>query len=183
MCLDVERRADVPADWGRFHVTWQQQPAAAAEGPTFGPQSIPGHVLLDRRARGKYVGNMLSVAWPHLEWWGEGDWLIWADQDQWPPDYHGTGSEEYFNSGWGRFDRKAVSGFVTLRPGNPTVYSFHLNDAFQFQSSIRVVEEQMGFGTGDALIHQTHPMWTSAAFWYALPAQPAASDQLCQDSD
>ncbi|MBN2578544.1 MAG: DUF2961 domain-containing protein [Pirellulales bacterium] len=56
-------------------------------------------------------------------------------------DVDGTGSEEYFNSGWCRFDRKVVSGFLTLRPGHPTVYSFHLNDAFQFQRRICVVEE------------------------------------------
>jgi len=67
------------------------------------------------------------------------------------------------------FDRKAVSGFVTLRPGHPTVYSFHLNDAFQFQKSFRIVEEQMG----NKVIDDTHPRWYSTAFWYSLPAQPA----------
>jgi hypothetical protein len=115
---------------------------------------------------------MLSIDWPSYAWWGEGDWLIWADQEGWPPDYHGTGSEEYFNSGWCRFDRKAVSGFVTLRPGHPTVYSFHLNDAFQFQRSFRIVEEQMG----NKVITDTHPRWATTAFWYSLPAQPAGSD-------
>ena len=93
----------------------------------------------------------------------------------WPPDYHGTGSEEYFNSGWCQFDRKAISGFATLRPGHPTVYSFHLNDAFQFQHGIRVVEEQMGLGKGGQLIHETHPLWSSTAYWYALPTTPAGS--------
>ena len=54
--------------------------------------------------------------------------------------------------------------------------SFHLNDAFQFQRNIRVVEEQMGFGPGEMVIRQRHPLWTSTAYWYALPAQPAGSD-------
>ncbi len=120
--------------------------------------------------------SVKSLDWPHEHWWGEGDWLIWTDRDQWPPSYHGTGSEEYFNSGWCRFDRKAVSGFATLRPGHPTVYSFHLNDAFQFQRKIRVAEEQMGLGEGGRLIHQDHPIWSSTAYWYALPAQPADSN-------
>ena len=97
----------------------------------------------------------------------EGDWMIWTDENAWPPSYHGTGSEEYFNSGWCQFDRKAISGFATLRPGHPTVYSFHLNDAFQFQHGIRVVEEQMGLGKGGQLIHETHPLWSSTAYWYA----------------
>ena len=34
----------------------------------------------------------------------------------WPPSYHGTGTEEYFNSGWCKFDRKAVSGYVSVHP-------------------------------------------------------------------
>ena len=54
---------------------------------------------------------MLQVDWPTNLWWGEGDFLIWTDENAWPPSYHGTGSEEYFNSGWGMFDRKAISGF------------------------------------------------------------------------
>jgi hypothetical protein len=119
---------------------------------------------------------MLTVDWPYEFWWGEGDWQIWTDESGWPPSYHGTGSEEYFNSGWCRFDRKAVSGFVMLRPGHPTVYSFHLNDAFQFQRNMRVVEEQMGGGPGEKVIHERHPLWTSTAYWYANPAQPAGSD-------
>jgi hypothetical protein len=63
-----------------------------------------------------------------------------------------------------------------LRPGHPTVYSFHLNDAFQFQWNVRVGVEQMGYGPGEKVIRERHPLWTSTAFWYALPGQPAGSD-------
>jgi hypothetical protein len=176
--LDVERLERIPPDWGRFHTTWTEAPAATGNTPVFGPKRVPGNVVLQKECRGKYVGVMLSVDWPYEAgyWWGEGDWMIWTDEDGWPPSYHGTGSEEYFNSGWCRFDRKAISGFVTLRPGHPTVYSFHLNDAFQFQRNVRVAEEQMGYGPGEKVIRERHPLWTSTAFWYALPAQPAGSD-------
>ncbi len=101
--------------------------------------------------------------------------MIWSDEDDWPPSYHGTGSEEYFNSGWCRFDRKAVSGFATVQPDDVLVYSFHLNDAFQFQSYLRVCEEQMGAGPGEEILRRTHPIWGSTAYWYGLPAQPAGS--------
>lgn len=170
--LDVQPLDRIPPNWGRFQTTWTHSAAATAESPRTGPQKVPVKTVLARQGAGKYVGVMLSIDWPSYAWWGEGDWQIWADQDGWPPDYHGTGSEEYFNSGWCRFDRKAVSGFVTLRPGHPTVYSFHLNDAFQFQRSIRVVEEQMG----NKFIDESHAQWTSTAYWYSLPAQPAGSD-------
>ncbi|MCC6126853.1 MAG: DUF2961 domain-containing protein [Pirellulales bacterium] len=163
--LDVERLNSIPKNWGRFQTAFRQCKAATAATPGVGPQKVPAMEVLNQKGRGKYVGVMLSVDWPLLKWWGEGDWLIWTDQNAWPPDYHGTGSEEYFNSGWCRFDRKAVSGFVTLRPGHPTVYSFHLNDAFQFQKNIRVVEEQMG----DQYIQEAHPLWTATAYWYGQP--------------
>ena len=173
--LDIDKRGELPDNWGRFHATWSEERAATHAVPKIGPENIPVKVVLDRRARGKYVGMMLHVQWPFSQWWGEGDWLIWSDEDGWPPGYHGTGSEEYFNSGWGQFDRKAVSGFVTLRPGFATVYSFHLNDAFQFQHTIRVYEEQVGYQQGDMIIHAKKPIWGSTAFWYALPAQSSDS--------
>jgi hypothetical protein len=169
--LEIERRDSLPDNWGRFHATWSEGRAATEATPKFGPMNVPCQVVLDRRGRGKYAGVMLHVDWPSLEWWGEGDWIIWSDEGGWPPSYHGTGSEEYFNSGWCQFDRKAVSGFVTLRPGHPIIYSFHLNDAFQFQRGIRVVEEQMG----SDLIARRHPLWSSTAYWYALPPHPAES--------
>jgi hypothetical protein len=176
--LDVERLESTPANWGRFHATWTESPAATDKTPVFGPQKVPGKVVLQKEGRGKYVGVLLTVDWPYEAgyWWGEGDWLVWTDEDGWPPSYHGTGSEEYFNSGWGQFDRKAVSGFVMLRPGHPTVYSFHLNDAFQFQRNVRVVEEQMGYGPGEKVIRERHPLWASTAYWYADAARPASSD-------
>lgn len=179
MELDVETRNTLPDNWGRFHTTWSERRAAGPDGPRFGPKDVPAHLVLERKGRGKYVGTLLHVHWPHTDWWGEGDWLIWTDEEGWPPSYHGTGSEEYFNSGWCSFDRKAVSGFVKTRPGEVALYSFHLNDAFQFQRSIRVAEETFGMDgagmIGDTIIHRDHPVWGSTAFWYASPLQPAVS--------
>ena len=179
VCLDVERRETLPDNWGAFHATWTEQRAARPESPRFGPKDVPAQLVLDRTGVGKYVGVLLHVQWPHRYWWGEGDWLIWTDEDGWPPSYHGTGSEEYFNSGWCRFDRKAVSGFFKVHPGEVAVYSFHFNDAFQFRRNIRVVEETMGYDgsgqIGDTIIHRDHPIWSSTAYWYAWPVQPAGS--------
>jgi hypothetical protein len=163
--LEVEGRASLPESWGRFHATWTEKAANGSDAPKYQGRCV--HSVLDRSSvRGKYVGVMLQVHWFSSSWWGEGDWLVWSDEDGWPPSYHGTGSEEYFNSGWCLFDRKAVSGFVKVHPGDVAVYSFHLNDAFQFRRSIRVAEETWVPG---------HPVWGSTAFWYALPAQAAGS--------
>lgn len=168
-------KQQIPANFGRFHATWHEEPSATSDAPRYGTLSLPAHHVLERKARGKYVGAMLRIPWPYEPWWGEGDWLIWTDETGWPPSYHGTGSEEYFNSGWGRFDRKAVSGYVRTRPGDVAVYSFHLNDAFQFQDFIRVAVETVGYKEGQDIIEEKHPRWGTTAYWYALPAQPAGS--------
>lgn len=173
--LDFEQIEKIPANWGRFHATWHIKRAVSNDSPRYGQKNRPAHMVLDREARGKYIGVLLHVAWPFKSWWGEGDWLIWTDENGWPPSYHGTGSEEYFNSGWGKFDRKAVSGYATIHPGEPTVYTFHLNDAFQFQKNIRIAVETVGYKDEMKLINENHPYWGSTAYYYANTVLPAHS--------
>jgi hypothetical protein len=163
----IEKGVAIPDDCGWFNATYLEAPAAMSNAPAFGLKNVPGHLVLEHQGRGKYVGVLMREDWPHDGWWGEGDWMIWTDETAWPPSYHGTGSEEYFNSGWCLFDRKAISGFVAIHPGHPTQYSFHLNDAFQFQRNIRVAVETMGWDKADQLIREEHPVWASTAFWYA----------------
>ncbi len=164
------------AERGRLHATWSQRKAATAAVPKFGPKKIPGHVVLEKTGGGKYVGALIHLHWPHTwSWWGEGDWLVWSDESTWPPSYHGTGSEEYFNSGWMFLVRKPMSGYVSTRPGPVAAYSFHLNDAFPFNERIKVVEETVGSYGGDEVITKQNPQWGSTAYWYASPARPAGS--------
>ena len=187
--LDIEQYASLPENWGRFHATWTEENASSEDLddlPHYGSQEArPAHLVLERNTGpGKYVGVLLHVAWPYTNWWGEGDWLIWTDEDSWPPSYHGTGTEEYFNSGWGWFERTANSGFVRygelgqVWPGNMAVYSFHLNDAFQFSSNVRVAVEVWPLVPYNPLLYPEYIgpcIWGSTAYWYALPAQPAGS--------
>jgi len=173
--LDIVERESLPPDRGRLHASWHERPAALADAPTFGPLSVPGHEVLQTEGRGKYVGTLLGLDWPHEEWWGEGDWLIWSDEDGWPPSYHGTGTEEYFNSGYSELDRMAISGDVKINPGPVMLYSFHLSDAFSFEENIRVAVETLGLFDGDTIIQDTNPPWRTTAYYYALPAQPADS--------
>ena len=158
---------------GRFRATLQETEVAPGVAnlkqlPRFGKRKIPVHRVLDvKGTKGKYVGVFLHVDWPIRRWWGEGDWLIWADEDGWPPAYHGTGSEEYFNSGWCLFDNKAVSGIVnqpTMRPGHIGVYSYHLNDNFPFEKNLRVAVEIMF-----PRKLTPHSFWRSTAYWYEFP--------------
>ncbi len=173
--MDIKELKNLPQNYGRLHVTFNEvQPYGTGYDtlPRFGKSPKPFLVLLEKDGcRGKYVGTMVHVAFPHKNiWWGEGDWLFWTDEKGFPPSYHGTGSEEYFNSGWGYFDRKAVSGYVKMRPGNVNVYSYHLNDAFQFNTNIRVAVEI--WWLTDEMVKCIHG---STALWYAGEPQDAGS--------
>ena len=59
------------------------------------------YVILETQGRGHYIGCNLSVTNFPGTWWGEGDDMIWVDGYKWPPDLHGTGSEDYLNQAWG----------------------------------------------------------------------------------
>ena len=171
--LFIEKKQTIPGNLGRFHATWQEiriDSTVHRNYPRFGKSPKPFQVLLDvRGCRGKYVGNMMHIAWPYPTWWGEGDWLIWSDESCFPPGYHGTGTEEYYNSGWCWFDNKAISGFITQKPANVFVYSFHMNDHFQFQNSLKVANEIWWHTDIMRSIYGT------TAYWYALPVQDANS--------
>jgi len=174
--LLIEKKNAIPEDYGRFHATWKEIQVDSSvwqNYPKFGKSTKPFLVLLDaNNCRGKYVGNLLHVAWPYPTWWGEGDWLIWTDESGFPPRYHGTGTEEYYNSGWCWFDRKAVSGFITQKPANVFVYSFHMNDNFQFQQNGKVALEV--WWHRDIM----RSIYGSTAFWYANPVQEAGSQKV-----
>jgi hypothetical protein len=164
-----KRCVEQPAGFGYLHAEVNTAPAATDESPRAGPGKVPVHLVLDREGRGKVVGTLLRVEWayPNL-WWGEGDWQIWTDQalDDWPPRYHGSGTEEFYDGGWTRFDRKALAGVIKPRPGIETVYGFMLNDAFSYERRIRMQVETVGLLLGDAVVTEQHPRWSTTVYWY-----------------
>lgn len=50
-------------------------------------------------------------------WWGEGDHMIWVDGYKWPPDLHGTGSEDYLDQAWGVQDNAYLMNGSSIYEG------------------------------------------------------------------
>ncbi len=128
------------------------------------------YVFLDARGRGHYIGCNLSVTNLQGTWWGEGDDMIWVDGYKWPPDLHGTGSEDYFNQAWGMqknaFLFNGSSLFEHDVPGYQVSYNFHLANPVHFRKSILVTMEH---GHANHLAND----WASTAYWYqAEPHRP-----------
>jgi hypothetical protein len=130
------------------------------------------YVILETRGRGHYVGCNLSVTNFQGTWWGEGDDMIWVDGYKWPPDLHGTGSEDYLGQAWGMqsnaFLRNGSSIFEGDTNGYQTSYVFHLENPVRFEKEIKVTIEH---GHGNHLANEM----SSVAYWYAAKPRSVAA--------
>ncbi len=122
------------------------------------------YVILDTCGRGHYIGCNLSVTNFQGTWWGEGDDMIWVDGYKWPPELHGTGSEDYLNQAWGMqanaFLRNGSSIHEQNTNGYQTSYVHHLENPVRFEREIKVTIEH---GHGNHLCNEM----SSTAYWYA----------------
>jgi len=140
------------------------------------------YVILETKGCGHYIGCNLSISNFQGTWWGEGDDMIWVDGYKWPPDLHGTGSEDYFNQAWGMqpnaflrngssifegrtLREKSVSLYTGEEGGYQTSYVFHIENPVRFKREIKVTIEH---GHGNHLANDV----CSTAYWYAsLPVE------------
>jgi hypothetical protein len=131
------------------------------------------YVILETKGRGHYIGCNLSVTNIQGTWWGEGDDMIWVDGYKWPPDLHGTGSEDYLNQAWGMqtnaFLRNGSSIHEKNTGGYQTSYVHHLENPVRFKKEIKVTIEH---GHANHLGNEM----ASVAYWYT--ERPAAAIAL-----
>ena len=169
-------RQPMPEDTGYLHASWRRSDPCPGWGPDLRINShevnapnLSGdgnYVVLDTRGTGHYLGAILSVYQTHDGWWGEGDDMIFIDDDVWPPSIHGTGTEDYFNHAWG-MQRQAYPWHGSIIhsndvPGYSVSYRFHGPDPVRFSERIRVTIEH---GHANHLSDD----WASIAYWYQLP--------------
>ncbi|MCK4325443.1 DUF2961 domain-containing protein [bacterium] len=134
------------------------------------------YVILETKGKGHYIGCNLSVTNFQGSWWGEGDDMIWVDGYKWPPDLHGTGSEDYLNQAWCMQDNAFLrhgssifEGKTTIVPsdclwgegGYQTSYVHHIENPIHFTKEIKVTIEH---GHGNHLANEM----SSVAYWYSL---------------
>lgn len=178
--IDFERyEAPLADDIAYFHASWRRENPCGGWGPnlqTNSPETnIPNldgkdnYVILETEGRGQYVGCNLSVAHFQGSWWGEGDEMIFVDEDTWPPSIHGTGTEDYFNHAWGMQNNAFLTNGSVIHesivPGYQVSYRFHLTDPVRFKNRIRVTIEH---GHANHLSDD----WASTAYWYQTLPSP-----------
>jgi hypothetical protein len=188
--IDYIAHDTVPDDMKEFHACWRR------ENPT-DPQH--NYTILDAEGDGTYVGTALFMQGLNMGKnklaFLEGDEMIYIDQPNpnpaTPPDWkhpepvpqiNGTGTEDYFSSGW-YFNKGPYSapyhGCVIKNDTNSQVsaYRWHIEDAIPFHKNIRVTIEH---GTGD----KSEADYSSVAYFYQsgphkpYPPLPTNADDL-----
>jgi len=172
--IDYDALDKLPANMGRFHAWWNRNnpcspPKHIGKDPDVNLSDKDNYLIADIRGRGHYVGCNLSIHNLYGGWWGEGDDMFMVDGEKWPPDLHGTGSEDYFGHAWGMQPQNAFiyNGVSYYKKGTDpaqineriTVYRYHINDPVIFYKSLRLSIEH-----GHA--NDRCDDYASTAYWY-----------------
>ncbi len=153
--VDLVELEALPDDVATFHAWWNRSPRTTSSKP---------HSVLEVRGRGHFVGLSLNAE-SHTGGLGflEGDEMFTVDGEF---RGQGTGTEDYFNSGW-YFDQGPFAapyhGLVVKddRLGRIAAYRWHIPDPIPFHKSLRV-ELEHGHANRDLADYAT------VAYWYQL---------------
>ncbi len=142
-----------------FYARWRHEPDTL----------IFDYSFLETAGRGHFVGVSMPIDHPLDGWWGEGDEMVWVDDDDFPP-YIGTGSEDYFGDAWGiRYLSGPSFGASSMKGHRTCNYRWHFMDFIPFTQRMRMTIENYGpNGQGPRGQYD----YSSTAFWYQAEVTP-----------
>lgn len=149
-----------------FHGAWN------AEHPihAYGGRGTKDWNYVQIKGQGVYVGDMLAVANPVPEWWGEGDEKIYVDGETFPSHF-GTGTEDYYGYAWCspapfthpfHAQPRCDGNEHVNNWGNTTVLRVRSLDAIPFRESLKMDMEIWHWKESDV-------GYASTAWFYARP--------------
>jgi hypothetical protein len=113
----------LPDDVLYFHAQYRQSAPCVpvtSEGPKINLDGQKNYVYTETRGRGHLMGVTLGVLQNANGWWGEGDDMIFVD-DETKPVINGTGSEDYFLGSWDFGGRDGAQPFSHAMYGAPLI--------------------------------------------------------------
>ncbi|MGH9515381.1 MAG: glycoside hydrolase family 172 protein [Terriglobales bacterium] len=185
--IDWQKHATLPENLFYFYAEYRQaQPnkgwtddwKANSDPKVDGAKNTDGrnnYVMFEAEGPGHYVGVTQSILQNQGDWWGEGDDMMFIDDDK-TPHILGTGSEDYYLGAW-CYGNCGINPFGSNHPtfafqryGNPvnggddrgakwTVYRFHTDSPVPFQKYFKMSIEH-----GHAN-HRSDNFYT-VAYWY-----------------
>lgn len=163
----------LPGDALYFHAQYRQATPCVpitAEGPKINLDGRNNYVFAETRGRGHLMGVTLGVLQNADRWWGEGDDMIFID-DESKPLINGTGSEDYFLGSWDFGGRDGAQQFAHRMYGAPLIaapertggryccYRWHGDNPVTFEKYLKyTIEHGHANDRGDNFF--------SVAYWY-----------------
>ncbi len=188
--IDYQLVPSLPADAMYFHSQYRQSApnvANTAPNPKLNPDGKDNYVYVEARGRGHLMGVTLGVLQNADGWMGEGDDMIFVDDEK-KPVINGTGTEDYFLGSWDFGGRDASIPFSHHFYGAPLIvnperaggryccYRWHGDNPVTFT---RYLKHTMEHGHANDRADNFY----SAAFWYQsepftdFPALPPVADR------
>jgi len=186
--MDYQLVPSLPADAMYFHSQYRQSaPNVPNTGSKLNPDGKDNYVYVEARGRGHLMGVTLGVLQNTDGWMGEGDDMIFVDDEN-KPVINGTGTEDYFLGSWDFGGRDASIPFSHHFYGAPLIvnperaggryccYRWHGDNPVTFT---RYLKHTMEHGHANDRADNFY----SAAFWYQsepftdFPALPPVADR------
>lgn len=145
----------LPKNVAYFHAWWHRD---------LRTKSNDNYVILDAKGEGQFVGvNMSMQSYNEQFWYLEGDEMVYVDGEK-RPSMNGTGTEDFFTSGWyfshGEFS-SPYHGLIIKNDSASRIaaYRFMVGDQVPFKKSIKFTIEH---GTENSEVAD----YSSTAYWY-----------------
>jgi hypothetical protein len=189
--IDYQNVSSLPNDVLYFHAQYRQ---SAPCTPTTGQNAKINedgkynYVYAETRGRGHLMGVTLGVLQNADGWWGEGDEMIFVDDDS-KPVITGTGSEDYFLGSWDFGGRDGAQAFAHRMYGAPMIaaaertggryccYRWHGDNPVTFSRSMKhTMEHGHANDRGDNFFSVCY--WYQAQPYTDFPALPPVEERI-----
>jgi Protein of unknown function (DUF2961) len=186
--IDYQLVPSLPERGLYFHAQYRQATPNVATQDKTNLDGAKNYVFVETRGTGHLMGVTLGVLQNRDAWMGEGDDMIFID-DESKPAITGTGSEDYFNGAWDFGGRDGAMPFAHLYNGAPFIaapelaggryclYRWHADNPVTFKRSLKhTMEHGHANDRGDCFY--------SVAYWYQtepygdFPPLPPVADRI-----
>ncbi len=188
--IDYQMVPSLPADALYFHAQYRQRAPNRAIH-TANELNLSGqdnYVFVETRGRGHLMGVTLGVIQNSEGWMGEGDDMIFIDEES-KPVINGTGLEDYFNGAWDFGGRDGAVPFAHLYNGAPLIvdpehtggryclYRWHADNPITFTRYLKHTIEH-GHANDRADNYYSVAYWYQATPYTEFPALPDVAERI-----
>jgi hypothetical protein len=189
--IDYKTVPSLPDDAMYFHAQYRQSAPCIPQtftGPKINLDGAKNHVYMEARGRGHLMGITLGVLQNANGWWGEGDEMIFVD-DESKPIITGTGSEDYLCGSWNFGGRDGATPFAHRMYGAPLIvnaervggryccYRWHGDNPVTFDRYLKhTMEHGHANDRGDNFFSTAY--WYQTTVYTDFPTLPPVADRI-----